>query len=178
LLRSVAPTAAAELAGIESASMAIVSFAFADAPVPQGSGLLVGTGERLATKAVTISSQKWPMETGGVTLLRASVGRRGEQQALHLADADLAALVLRELDPLLGIRSAPLDVRVTRWGGGLPQYAVGHVERISRIRADVAAVPGLAICGAAFDGVGVPACIGSARRAVDRLAALSPSRGE
>jgi oxygen-dependent protoporphyrinogen oxidase len=113
-----------------------------------------------------------------MTLLRASVGRRGEQQALHLADADLAALVLRELDPLLGIRSAPLDVRVTRWGGGLPQYAVGHVERISRIRADVAAVPGLAICGAAFDGVGVPACIGSARRAVDRLAALSPSRGE
>ena len=72
----------------------------------------------------------------------------------------------------------PVDVRVTRWGGALPQYAVGHVERIARVRAAVAAVPGLAICGAAFDGVGVPACIGSARLAVDHLAAASAGRGQ
>jgi protoporphyrinogen/coproporphyrinogen III oxidase len=178
LLQAVAPTAASELAGIESASMAIVSFAFPDVSLPAGSGLLVAAGERLATKAVTISSQKWPIETGGLTLLRASVGRVGENTALQLDDRELAKLVLRELAALLGFDAAPVDVRVTRWGGGLPQYAVGHVDRAARIRADIEAVPGLGICGAAFDGVGVPACIASARRAVDRLTVPAPGRGQ
>ena len=178
LLRSVAPAAAAELAGIESASMAIVTFAFADVSVPAGSGLLVGADERLATKAITISSQKWPMETGGLTVLRASIGRIGETAALRLDDLDLVSLVQRELGPLLGADAAPVDVRVDRWGGGLPQYAVGHVERVARIRAAVDAVPGLAICGATFDGVGIPACIASARQAVDRLAVPTPGQGQ
>ncbi|MDT4921710.1 MAG: protoporphyrinogen/coproporphyrinogen oxidase [Pseudonocardiales bacterium] len=178
LLATSAPAAAADLAGIESASMAIVSFAFRDVTVPTGSGLLVAGGERLATKAVTVTSQKWPVAAGGLTLLRASVGRIDEPAALRLDDGELAALVQRELRPLLGIAAPPVDTRVTRWGGGLPQYAVGHVERVARIRAAVAAVPGLAICGAAFDGVGVPACIGSARAAVDRLAGAAMDRGQ
>ena len=178
LLASLAPAAAAELAAVESASMAIVSFAFpALGPLP-GSGLLVGTGERLATKAITLSSQKWPLEADGLSLLRASVGRIGETQALQLDDAELIELVRRELRPLLGITAAPVDARVTRWGGGLPQYAVGHGDRVARVRAAVAAVPGLAVCGAAFDGVGIPACIGSARAAVDRVLAAAPARGE
>jgi oxygen-dependent protoporphyrinogen oxidase len=170
--------AASELAGIESASMAIVTFAFADLSLPAGSGLLVGAGERLATKAITVSSQKWPIDTGGLTVLRASVGRIGENAALRLDDRDLVSLVHRELGPLLGTNAAPVDVRVTRWGGGLPQYAVGHVERVARIRAAVDAVPGLSICGAAFDGVGIPACIASARQAADRLAVPAPGRGQ
>jgi oxygen-dependent protoporphyrinogen oxidase len=58
---------------------------------------------------------------------------------------------------------------VQRWGGGLPQYAVGHLDRVVRIRADVARVPGLAVCGAAYDGVGIPAVIASARRAASGL---------
>jgi oxygen-dependent protoporphyrinogen oxidase len=104
-------------------------------------------------------------------LLRASVGRVGEPRALQFEDAQLISLVRRELRPLLGIDAEPVDARVTRWGGGLPQYAVGHVDRIARVRASVAAVPGLGICGAAFDGVGIPACIASARAAVDRVVA-------
>jgi protoporphyrinogen/coproporphyrinogen III oxidase len=79
---------------------------------------------------------------------------------------------------LLGVDAQPVDARVTRWGGGLPQYAVGHLDRIARIRASVAQVPGLAVCGAAFDGVGIPACIGSARAAVDRLRTPLPARGQ
>jgi oxygen-dependent protoporphyrinogen oxidase len=178
LLSGVAPAAAAELAGVESASMAIVTFAFRDVELPAGSGLLVAAGERLVTKAITLSSQKWPLDTGGLTLLRASVGRFGEPQALRLEDAELVELVQRELRPLLGIDAPPVDAVVTRWGGGLPQYAVGHVARVARIRAGVAAVPGLAVCGAAYDGVGIPACIGSARAAVDQLSATSGSRGQ
>jgi oxygen-dependent protoporphyrinogen oxidase len=173
LLGAVAPVAARELAGIEYASMAIVTFAFPALDGPAGSGLLVGAGERLATKAVTLSSQKWPLPADGLTLLRASVGRIGETLPLQLEDGELIELVRRELRPLLGVSAAPVDARVTRWGGGLPQYAVGHVERVARIRAAVADVPGLAVCGAAFDGVGIPACIASARAAVDRVRAAT-----
>jgi oxygen-dependent protoporphyrinogen oxidase len=158
--------------------MAIVSCAFRDVVLPAGSGLLVAGGERLATKAVTVTSQKWPVAARGLTLLRASVGRIGESAALQLDDEELAALVSRELRPLLGVTAAPVDVRVTRWGGGLPQYAVGHVDRVRLVRAAVAAVPGLAVCGAAYDGVGVPACIASARQAVDQVAHGTPDRGQ
>jgi oxygen-dependent protoporphyrinogen oxidase len=63
-----------------------------------------------------------------------------------------------------------VDVHVQRWGGGLPQYALGHLDRVARIRSAVAEVPGLAVCGAAYDGVGIPAVIASARRAVADLA--------
>lgn len=178
LLRDLAPAAAGELAAIGSANLAIVSFAFAAVTPPPGSGLLVGAGERLATKAVTLSSQKWPLDSGGLTLLRASVGRFGEPQALQFDDADLIRLVRRELRLLIGVEAEPVDAVVTRWGGGLPQYAVGHVERIARVRASTGVVPGLGVCGAAFDGVGVPACIASARAAVARVVASRPSRGE
>jgi oxygen-dependent protoporphyrinogen oxidase len=178
LLRGVAPVAAAELDGIETASMAIVSFAFDGVDLPAGSGLLIGAGERFAVKAVTLSSQKWPLESGGRVQLRASVGRAGEPQALQFDDAELTALVQRELRPLLGVTAEPVDSLVTRWGGGLPQYAVGHVERVTRIRAAVAGVPALGVCGAAFDGVGIPACIASARAAVDRLVAARPVRAQ
>ena len=69
----------------------------------------------------------------------------------------------------------PVDAHVQRWGGALPQYAVGHLDRVARIRAAVAAVPGLAVCGAAYDGVGIPACIASAELAATQvLAALAP----
>jgi oxygen-dependent protoporphyrinogen oxidase len=178
LLREVAPGAASELGGIESASMAVLSFAFAGITPPEGSGLLVGAGERLAVKAVTLSSQKWPLETGGLTLLRASVGRAGEPLALQMDDGELVALARRELRALLGITAGPVDALVTRWGGGLPQYGVGHVDRVARIRAAVAAIPGLAVCGAAFDGVGIPACIASAHAAVARFREAQPARGQ
>jgi oxygen-dependent protoporphyrinogen oxidase len=146
--------------------------------VPEGSGLLVAAGERLATKAITLTSGKWPLETGGVTLLRASVGRIGETAALQLADEELVELVRRELRALLGIAATPIDALVTRWGGGLPQYEVGHVDRIDRVRSALAAVPGLAACGASFDGVGIPACVGSARAAVDQVIAGVAQRGQ
>jgi oxygen-dependent protoporphyrinogen oxidase len=70
---------------------------------------------------------------------------------------------------------------VQRWGGGLPQYAVGHLDRVRRIRSAVAYVPGLAVCGAAYDGLGIPACIASAesaaRQVLDQLPAGHPTAG-
>jgi oxygen-dependent protoporphyrinogen oxidase len=169
ILAEVAPGAARDLAAIDTASVAIVTFAFDELDLPPGSGLLVGVREGLAVKGVTITSQKWPLESGGRVLLRASLGRAGEAQVLQRSDAELVSLARHELRELLGIAADPLDALVTRWGGGLPQYAVGHVERVARIRSSVAAVSGLAVCGAAFDGVGIPACIASAQAAAARL---------
>ena len=109
--------------------------------------MLVASSEPLTVKALTLSSQKWPIDSGGLTLLRASVGRRGEETVLQREDAELVALVRRDLRALFGITGEPVDALVTRWGGALPQYAPGHLERVARVRAAVAAGPGLAVCG-------------------------------
>ena len=81
----------------------------------------------------------------------------------RLTDTDLALATGQEI--------RPVDTHVQRWGGALPQYAVGHLDRVARIRSVMDAVPGLALCGAAYDGVGIPAVIGSARRAAAFLLA-------
>ncbi|MDQ2958557.1 MAG: protoporphyrinogen oxidase, partial [Actinomycetota bacterium] len=174
LLAGVAPVAAAELAGIDTASMAIVTLAFTGLPVgslPAGSGILIPNVEGLDCKAMTFSSQKWPGvgAESGVLLLRASLGRAGEEWVLQREDAELVEKVRAELAAITGLRAEPVDWHVQRWGGALPQYAVGHLQRVARIRAAVAEVPGLAVCGASYDGVGIPACIASAHTAADRV---------
>ncbi len=75
-----------------------------------------------------------------------------------------SALAVGELRRTVGATGSPVESRVTRWGGGLPQYAVGHLDRIRRVRAAVADVPGLAVCGATYDGVGIPPASAPARR--------------
>lgn len=127
--------------------MAIVTLAFTGVTPPSGSGLLVSSAERFAVKAVTLSSQKWPGAPSGLTLLRASVGRAGEIADLQRDDADLIAAVRRDLAALIGVTAPPIDTSVTRWGGALPQYAVGHLERITRVEAEVASVPGWPCAG-------------------------------
>jgi oxygen-dependent protoporphyrinogen oxidase len=167
-----APTAAAELATVEVASMAVVTLAVpADRlPTVDGSGFLVPPVERRTVKAATYSFQKWDWlravgEDAGVAHVRASVGRHRETALLQRDDDELVALVLADLHALVGLDVAPVDSHVQRWGGGLPQYAVGHLERVRRIREDVDRLPGLAVCGATYEGVGIPACIASGRRA-------------
>ena len=112
----------------------------------------------------------------GLEIVRCSVGRIGEEALLQRDDAELAGLAAADLAAATGVRGDPADVRVSRWGGALPQYTVGHVERVRRIRASVAGQPGLAVCGAVYDGVGIPACIASARLAADQVLAYLGSR--
>ena len=179
LLEGLAPWAAHELAAMEYASIGIVTLAFPAAALAgvTGSGLLIPSTEG-PVKAVTYSSNKWaPLAGSDVAIVRASVGRHREAKVLHRDDTELVRLVLGQLSAVAGIRATPVAHRVTRWGGALPQYAPGHLERVRRVRADVARVPGLAVCGAAFDGVGVPACIRSGYAAAERvLAHLRESR--
>jgi oxygen-dependent protoporphyrinogen oxidase len=173
LLEGLAPWAAHELAAMEYASIGIVTLAFPASALAglSGSGLLVPSVDGAGpVKAVTYSSRKWAHLDGReVAIVRASVGRHREARVLHREDPELIRLVLTQLAALAGIRAAPVAHRVTRWGGALPQYAPGHLERVRRIRADVARVPGMAVCGAAFDGVGVPACIRSGYAAAARV---------
>jgi protoporphyrinogen/coproporphyrinogen III oxidase len=178
-----AGSAAAALGEIDYASMAIVTLAYpgdAFPRRPEGSGYLVPAVDGRAVKAVTFSTVKWPhlRDAGraGLEIIRCSVGRVGEEALLQRDDRELAELAAADLADATGVRGAPAGVRVTRWGGGLPQYTVGHLERVARIRAGVAARPGLAVCGAAYDGVGIPACIASARLAADQVLAYLSSR--
>ncbi len=173
LLADVAPAAVEPLAGIPYASMAVVAMAFPGQELAAGSGLLVPPVTGRLVKGVTVSSQKWPHLSGdGLLRVRSSVGRYLEEEQLRRTDADLTAAVVAEVAELLGLsRPEPVETHLVRWGGGLPQYLVGHTDRVAAARAAVAAVPGLAVAGAAYDGVGVPACIGSARRAAAHLTA-------
>ena len=172
LLADVSPAAAAELAAIESASVAVVTLAFAAQDLADQlfdrSGFLVPPLEQRTIKASTFSFAKWDWVRDldpDVVVLRTSLGRHREEVTLHAADEGLVRVSLADLHAMAGITAAPVDSHVQRWGGGLPQYAVGHVERVARIRA-ATDLPGLAVCGAAYDGVGIPAVIGSAHWAV------------
>ncbi|MFG3260053.1 protoporphyrinogen oxidase [Streptomyces sp. NPDC048172] len=173
LLADEAPGAAAELDAVEYASMALVTLAFRRADtegLPSGSGFLVPPVDGRSIKASTFSSQKWGWvgaQDDGLSVLRTSLGRFGETAVLERADDELVALSLRDLREATGLAARPVDTVVTRWDEGLPQYAVGHVDRVARVRADLAAVPGLAVCGAAYDGVGIPACVASGERAAE-----------
>ena len=179
LLAGLAPVAAAELAGIDYASMAVVTLALGlhDAPdlaATDASGFLVPPVDGRRIKASTFSFAKWGWvrDAGaaeGVLHLRTSIGRLGEESHLHAGDDDLVARSLADLAEAVGLRATPVETHVQRWGGGLPQYRPGHLDLVARIRADVARVPGLAVCGAAYDGVGVAAVIASAHRAARDL---------
>jgi oxygen-dependent protoporphyrinogen oxidase len=191
LLAQVPGTSAAVTAfgEISYASMAIITLAyprsaFGGAEPGLGalglSGYLVPAVDGRAVKAATFSTVKWPHlaaaagpGTGPLEIVRCSVGRIGEEGLLQRTDGELAALAAAELAEATGARGGPAMVRVTRWGGALPQYTVGHLDRVARIRAAVGAQPGLAVCGAAYDGVGIPACVATARTAAGQvLAAL------
>ncbi|MBV2354221.1 protoporphyrinogen oxidase [Streptomyces sp. J2-1] len=175
LLRAEAPAAATALDTVEYASMALVTLAYrrAGLGLPEGSGFLVPPVDGHTIKASTFASRKWGWiadEDPDVFVLRTSVGRYGEAAVLERDDTELAEVSRHDLRAATGLDAEPLEYRVTRWTDGLPQYPVGHHARVARIRERVAELPGLAVCGAAYDGVGIPACVASARAAVDAVA--------
>jgi protoporphyrinogen/coproporphyrinogen III oxidase len=167
LLADVAPEAAAELGAVDYASMAVITIAVPTLEVGDSSGFLVPAVDGRRIKASTYSFNKWAWvgAASELRILRASIGRHREEASLQASDEELVAHVVEDLSTATGQPIRPVDALVHRWGGALPQYAVGHLDRVARIRAAVAAVPGLAVCGAAYDGVGIPAVIASARRA-------------
>ncbi len=193
LLSDVVPDAALELARVETASMAVITLAFRARDLPEElrtgdvSGFLVPPVDQRRVKAATYSFSKWDwvrdagrgaLDGEDVLVLRCSIGRHREEQVLQVDDAQLVQTALEDLADAVGLSVRPVDSHVQRWGGGLPQYAVGHLDRVEHIRAAVARVPGLAVCGATYDGLGIPACIASAEKAATQVLSALPGRGE
>lgn len=172
LLRDLAPGASADLSAVDYASMALITLAFAAAGFSgdlQGSGFLVPPVDGREIKAATYSTSKWGWHSPELVLVRCSIGRYGDEGQLQHDDTELVDRALEDLREAVGLSGRLVDAVVTRWGGALPQYAVGHLDRVRRIRAAVADVPGLAVCGAAYDGLGLPACIASGTQAATRV---------
>ncbi len=177
LMGGLCPAAATLLEEIEHASTATVSLAYrageAGTP-PAGYGFVVPRAEGRLLLAGTWGSNKWPGRApAGQVLLRGYVGGVGREAVLEADDDGLVHLVRAELGALAGIRGAPVHSEVHRYPGGMPQYTVGHLGRVERIRSALDHCPGLAVTGAAYGGVGIPDCIADAQATARRvLAAL------
>ncbi len=172
LLRPLAPLAAA-LLPTEASSAIIVAFAFEDArlQLPPGFGFLVPAGGKHALLACTFADQKYTdrVPPGG-QLLRAFFGAGSAERLARHTDQQLAELALGELRTILGPLPAPAFHLVRRWPRSLPQYAVGHLDRMAKLFSLVAdELPGLTLLGNSYLGVGLPDLIRDARAAAHRI---------
>jgi oxygen-dependent protoporphyrinogen oxidase len=168
LLAEVAPRSSFALADVAVASVVLVTYVFDRELELPGSGFLVAPSEPVTIKASTFASNKWGwLKEPGRTVLRASLGRAGEP--LLYDDATITEIALADLRSILGTLPSPVASHVQRWGGGLPQYAVGHFPMLDTVTAEVAQLPGLALAGATYRGIGIPAVIASAQTAVEKL---------
>ncbi len=169
LLARVAPHAAAPLAAVPYVSVGLITLLYRGARLPPGSGYLVPPRAGGVVKAATFVSAKWPHLSAGtdLTVVRASVGRAGDVRDLERGDVELAGVVAAELAAATGLTVRPGASRVTRWPDALPQYLPGHLDRIAAARR---ALPtGLALAGAGYDGVGIPACVRSGEAAAETV---------
>ncbi|HWE67717.1 MAG TPA: protoporphyrinogen oxidase [Acidimicrobiales bacterium] len=176
LLRAHDDEAAGLLSAIDYASVTLVTLRVDRNAL---AGPLVGTGflvprrsapaagsDAWAVTAGTYLSAKWPhLAREGEVLLRASLGRFGDDRAGAWSDDELVGRVWEELGTLMGLSGEPLASLVTRFPGAFPQYRVHHLMRSAGIEAAVARLGGVAVAGAAYRGVGIPACIASGRAA-------------
>ena len=156
-------------AEIPYASSAVVTLAFSRADVVplDGYGYVVPRIEATDVLACTWTSQKWDGRApDGTVLTRIYLGRFGCRDVTLDADEELVALALDEL-ALMDVTATPMLVRVARWTRGMPQYVLGHPERLARIDAALTDHPGLAVAGAAYRGVGIPDCIRSGELAAE-----------
>jgi oxygen-dependent protoporphyrinogen oxidase len=169
LLASVESELAADLRGIEYAGSAVISLGFARADVAHpldAAGMVIPRRARRRILAVSFSSSKYPGRAPeGCVLMRVFAGGALDPDVVRCDDAALEALARDEVAELLGARGTPRLVQIDRWHGAMPQYHVGHVERVARIMERTASLPGLGIAGAAYMGVGIPQVIASGQAA-------------
>ena len=174
LLDPVVPAAAGELAGIPYASTAAVFGVYpvgSGSRLPEGTGFVVPIGERTIT-ACTWVSRKWPRDGfGDRAVVRSYVGRAGDERALAMADEELAAAVAAEVRQAVPGLSDPEVGRVVRWDRSMPQYEVGHLNRVRRIEEALAAAPGLFVTGSAYRGVGIADCVRQANETAELVGA-------
>lgn len=165
---------AADLGAIEYASSATVSLGFRTEQLPglRGFGFVVPAGEGKPLIACTFASRKFTGRAPeGHELVRAFVGGARRPEMASLPEDVLVTLVTGELRTLVGLTGEPLFARVSRWPQAMPQYAIGHLDRVAAIERRAAALPGFALAGAAYHGVGIPDCVRGGEAAADALVA-------
>jgi protoporphyrinogen/coproporphyrinogen III oxidase len=179
LLALVDDALSADLAGIPYSSSITVNLVYDEAQIgtlPEGFGFLVPAVEGRAMLACTFVHRKFLGRTPpGKVVFRAFLGGMNNEALLSAPDDELVFTVRREMSEILGAKTfsaaaEPEHAQVSRWSRAMAQYAVGHKERMQRINARVAALPGLRLAGNAYDGIGVPDCIRLGRQAVRELA--------
>ncbi|MFO7271125.1 MAG: protoporphyrinogen oxidase [Sphaerobacter thermophilus] len=170
------------LRGIPYVSTATISLAYRREDVGQvgvGRGFVIPRIEGRELTAVTWASSKFPHRAPeDLVLLRAFVGSAGREEAVDLPDDQLLDLVRRELREILGMDATPVLTYIHRWYRALPQYVLGHLERVEAIDRRLEQHPGLLLLGAAYRGVGIPDCIVSGERAAARALAYLAGAAE
>jgi protoporphyrinogen/coproporphyrinogen III oxidase len=173
LLGDLNPDASAELAAIPYASTAVVILVYPRGTGPRlpedGTGFVVPVGERMIT-ACTWVSRKWPHDAfEDRAVVRCFVGRAGDERALELSDDELTAKVAAEVEAAVPIGASAEASRVVRWNRAMPQYEVGHLDRVARIASALERTPGVVVTGAAYEGVGIADCIRQGGEAATRV---------
>ena len=178
LLREVAPDSVAALETIEYASVATVTLAYhrgALAGPLDGNGFLVPSADGRFIVGCTWMTSKWPQLAGADhAIIRCAVGRAGDARWVALDDDDIVARVHAELVQAVGVRAAPVETRVSRFPRSMPQYTVGHLERVAGIEASLPS--GIVVAGAGYRGIGIPGCIAQGRAAAKRVLGILSER--
>jgi oxygen-dependent protoporphyrinogen oxidase len=178
LLRARAADMAADLDAILYGSTAVVALAYPPGTgdtLPGGSGFIVPPGAVMGGRSLSITactwvSRKWPdARYGDRAVVRAFVGRAGDEAILEGTDPELVATVVHDLDAVVPLGAAPEAAAMARWPRSMPQYEVGHAERLRRIVARVESLPGLALAGSAYGGVGIADVVRGAGEAAERV---------
>jgi oxygen-dependent protoporphyrinogen oxidase len=163
------------IATIPCSSSATVIMAFEESDCPfdkKWHGILTPMVEQRALTGVSLMSSKWPDRAPeGTVLIRGFLGGPRDQKVLERSDDDLLELARTQLVELLGIKAdaRPVYQRLFRWEGGMPQYTLGHLDRVVEIESRAAGITGFAVAGGAYRGVGVPNCLESGERAVSKV---------
>jgi oxygen-dependent protoporphyrinogen oxidase len=178
LVEALAPDAVADLRAIPYVSTAVVLLVYPEGTghrLPDSSGFVVPRSE-LAMTACTLLSRKWPDPSfGDRAVVRCFVGAAGEQGALDASDDELIRAVSGQLPPVLPLPPEAEDAVVVRWPSAMPQYEVGHLDRVAAI--ERAMPPGAFVVGQAYRGAGIPDCVRAAGQVAERvLDALDPER--
>ena len=172
LLQSSAPQQfSSDLRQIPYSSSVTVALAYdEDIRVPPGFGFLVPRSEGKRILACTFVHQKFAGRApGSKALLRCFLGGSRDEQILHSTDKELEAIVRRELGEILGLSATPLFTRIYRWPKAIAQYLVGHKAIVDRIKSMLSEVPGLALAGNAYGGIGIPDCLRSGSEAAMKV---------
>jgi oxygen-dependent protoporphyrinogen oxidase len=173
LLRMAGPELSAELAAIGYTSSITVALGFdkdVRQTLPPGFGFLVPRSEGKRILAATFVHNKFPHRAPeDRALLRCFFAGKNAEDVWPLADDQIVAIVRHELQEILGLRADPLFTRVYRWKSAMAQYNVGHLDRLDRIERLRQKLPGLALAGNAYRGIGVPDCVRSGTDAVKQL---------